>query len=431
MKREPLLSLAVVSLLFTASGLARAQTAPAAPPVAPPLAPAAPPAAPPAPPAAGSQPPPPPAPAPTMAPPPPMAPLAPAPAQPPPPPMGPAPGPGPEPWHPHHEHEHGEWHGPRIELISLKLMLDKGLISQAEYDSAMHDLMESAGEHAGKEGTVVIGKWATTLYGFVEADTILDSTRGLNDLAGNAAIARPIGSAGGGIAGNNDQFTMGARNSRFGVRLKAPEVHGVRTSAMLEMDFLGNQPSQQAGAPTPSVSQGVNSTGVGEGSFWTSPTFRIRHMNLKIETPVVDVLMGQYWQLFGWQSAYQPNTVEIQGVPGEIYSRTPQIRISKTVKASPITFEAAIAASRPVQRDSGYPDGQAGLRLAVDSWTGVQTVGSAGTQISPLSVAVTGLLRNVSVNEFKAKQVNTNDLGLGAIAVDGFVPVIPGTKESK
>jgi hypothetical protein len=46
---------------------------------------------------------------------------------------------------------------------------------------------------------------------------------------------------------------------------------------------------------------------------------------------------------------------------------------------------------------------------------------------------VTGLLRNVSVNPYlaAAKQVHTNDLTLGALAVDGFVPVIPGTKESK
>jgi len=31
-------------------------------------------------------------------------------------------------------------------------MRDKGIISQAEYDSAVHDLKESVGEHAPKEG---------------------------------------------------------------------------------------------------------------------------------------------------------------------------------------------------------------------------------------------------------------------------------------
>jgi hypothetical protein len=308
--------------------------------------------------------------------------------------------------------------------MSLRIMRDKGIISQAEYDSAVHDLVESVGTQVGSQEHVVVGKWATTLYGFVEADSIYDSTRSLNDLAGNSLIARA-----GTTAGDNSRWQFGARNSRIGFRMKAPEFNGVRTSAMIEADFLGTQ--LPVGTGPYSTTAGTNTAFGTEGAYLTNPTFRIRHMNLKVETPIVDILFGQYWQLFGWQSAYQPNSVEMQGVPGEVYSRSPQFRISKTVKASPITFEAAVAAVRPVQRDGGLPDGQAGLRLAVDSWTGVQTVGSAGTQISPLSVAVTGLLRHVSVNDFIAQGTQTQDLTLSAIAADAFVPVIPGTKDHK
>ena len=36
-----------------------------------------------------------------------------------------------------------------------------------------------------------MGKWATTLYGFVDIDSIWDSTRSLNDLPGAPGIARP------------------------------------------------------------------------------------------------------------------------------------------------------------------------------------------------------------------------------------------------
>ena len=57
-----------------------------------------------------------------------------------------------------------------------------------------------------------------------------------------------------------------------------------------------------------------------EAAYFTNPTFRVRHANFKIETPIVDFLVGQYWQLFGWGSAYQPNSVEIQGLPGEVLS---------------------------------------------------------------------------------------------------------------
>jgi hypothetical protein len=39
--------------------------------------------------------------------------------------------------------------------------------------------------------TVVLGKWATTLYGFIEDDNIYDSTESLLDIGGNSQIARP------------------------------------------------------------------------------------------------------------------------------------------------------------------------------------------------------------------------------------------------
>ncbi len=124
-------------------------------------------------------------------------------------------------------------------------MRDKGVISQAEYDSAVHDLAESSGAQATSQGTVVIGKWATTLYGFVEADSIYDSTRSFNDLAGSSIVAYP-----GTVAGNNSRVTFGVRNSRLGFRLKAPEIAGVRASGVIESDFWG--PSfQSSRARTP------------------------------------------------------------------------------------------------------------------------------------------------------------------------------------
>lgn len=296
-------------------------------------------------------------------------------------------------------------------------MREKGVISQAEYESAVHDLRETSGQHAPEEGTVMMGKWATTLYGFAEADYIYDTTRSFNDLAGAALVARA-----GTTAGDNGRMTMGVRNSRVGFRLKAPEVcGGVRTSSQIEMDFQGTE------LPIGST-QPYNGS---ESAFFTSPVMRVRHLNLKVETPVVDILAGQYWSLFGWGSAYQPNTVEIQGVPGEIYARIPQLRISKTIKANPVTLEIAVAATRPVQRDSGTPDGQGGIRFSLDSWTGVQTTGSTGTQIAPLSLAVTGLLRHVQVDAFSASPKTTNNLGMSAIALDGYIPVIPGSKHHR
>lgn len=291
-------------------------------------------------------------------------------------------------------------------------MRDKNIISDEEYQSAIRDLTESSGMQAPEANTLVVGKWATTLYGFVEADSIVDSTQSFNDLAGNGAVART-----GTYAYSHGRVQFGARNSRLGLRMKAPEFDGIRMSGVIETDFLGNQ------------SLGYATGQATENQYYTSPLLRMRHLYLKAETPIVDVLMGQTWELFGWQSMYQANTVEIQGVPGEIYSRTPQIRISKTIKTDPVTIEIAVAAMRPPQRNSAAPEGQAGLRLALNGWTGVQTVGSTGTSIQPASIAVTGDLRHIEVPWLQAAPTGNAGKTATAGAVDAFLPIVPGSKD--
>ena len=305
-----------------------------------------------------------------------------------------------------------------VQLSTLKIMLDKGLISQAEFDSAMSDLKESVGSTVAPDAaTVMFGKWATTFYGFVEADYAYDSTQSFTEFPANGKVAVP-----GSYAGDHGRSQISIRNTRLGFRMKAPEYHGIRASAQIEADFLGNQPA--VGYATPAV--------VGSGSenaFFNNPTFRVRHANLRLETPIVDVLFGQYWELFGWQSVYHPNTVEIQGVPGQVYSRTAQLRLSKAIKSKAFNFEIAAAALRPPQRDSSYPEGQGGIRFSSDAWTGYHTSGSTGSAIQPVSLAVTGDLRGYSVATF-GKQGHAQKT-TSAIAIDAYIPILPATKEHK
>ncbi|HEY1812477.1 MAG TPA: hypothetical protein VGG74_09040 [Kofleriaceae bacterium] len=255
----------------------------------------------------------------------------------------------------------------------------------------------------------VKSKWAGTLYGFVEADTIYDSTQGLNDLAGNSAISRPNT-----YTGDHGQTTMGARNSRIGYKLVAPEYNGVKASAQLEMDFLGNQP-----------------TGISEASFWQNPTMRFRHYNLKLETPIVDILIGQYWDLFGWQSYFHPATVEIQGVPGQVYGRAPQIRVSKTIKTGAVDVDLAIAAVRPVERDSAVVDGQAGVKFSFPTFKAYHTAGGTGTALDSAAIGVSVLGRRFAPNPFpgmpQGSQVTTNGYG---VSVDLLLPIVAATKET-
>ena len=306
--------------------------------------------------------------------------------------------------------------GTGVQLSTLKIMLDKGVISQAEYDSAMGDLKESVGATVAPDAaTVMFGKWATTFYGFVEADYAYDSTQSFTEFPANGRVAVP-----GTYGGDHGRSQISIRNSRLGFRMKAPEYHGIRASAQIEADFLGNQPTQ---AYTGAVGT------VTENGFFNNPTFRVRHANLRLETPVIDVLFGQYWELFGWQSVYHPNTVEIQGVPGQVYSRTAQLRLSKTLKSKPLNFEIAAAALRPSQRDSSYPEGQGGIRFSSDMWTGYHTSGSTGSAIQPISIAVTGDLRGYSVPTF-AKPGHAQKT-TSAVAIDAYIPILPATKDHK
>jgi hypothetical protein len=295
-----------------------------------------------------------------------------------------------------------------VEFTTLNLMKEKGIITQAEYDSAMHDLADSVGTKAGESTSLVISKWSATLYGFAQVDVIGDSTQSFTDFPGNTQVARP-----GTFAGDHGRFTFAVRNSRIGFKLRAPEYHKVRATAQLEMDFLG---------PSPATT---------ESAIFTNPLFRIRHMNFKLETPIVDVLFGQYWHLFGWQPLYHPNTVEIQGVPGQLYGRTPQLRVSKTIKTDPVTIELAIAMMRSPQRDSATPEGEAGARLAFNKWTGMTTNGAAGTTIQPLSVAVTADVRHFELAEFAATPKDTRAKTGWAIAADAYIPLVPATEKHK
>jgi hypothetical protein len=199
--------------------------------------------------------------------------------------------------------------------------------------------------------------------------------------------------------------------------MSAPEWEGIKASGQLEVDLLGNQPSNPPATP--------------EAAFFNNPTLRIRHFILKIEDPYVDVLAGQYWVLFGWQSYFHPNTVQIQGVPGQIFSRTAQLRLSHTFKSDPVNVEIAVAAARPPQRDSEIPDGQAGLRVLVNPWKGVHTMGGAGTAADALGIGLSGVTRRFALPEFTASPKGRKGKNGWGFSADAMLPIVPATLEDR
>ena len=175
------------------------------------------------------------------------------------------------------------------------------------------------------------------------------------------------------------------------------------------MDFFGNQQS--------------NAT---EDATFSAPAQRLRHAYDKFETPVLDVLAGQTSDLFAWGGAgFYPNTVAFLGVPGEIYHRDPQLRVSKVLMGSSVAFEAALAAVRPAQRDGEVPDGQGGLRLAFPRWLGGSGQGASLPKAAPAALGVSGVYRRFSVPAFTTSAANPNKANGWGAAVNLFLPIIP------
>jgi hypothetical protein len=273
------------------------------------------------------------------------------------------------------------------------------------------------------ESPTISGKWTTSFYGFTEGDLIYDTVQGATngggptEALGNGALPRPASGTAqmvGQFRALHDQFQVTARNSRLGFRLTAPTVDGMKPTANIEFDFAGNQPNT-----------------VSEASLYVNATMRIRQAYLKLETPFLDVLFGQYWQLFGWQPNTQAGSVQFQGLPGFLSSRAPQLRIGKTVKAGDVTVDVQVAATRAGQRGGGLPDGVGGIRLAYDGLKAARIVGSAGSALDSAMIGVSVIGRRFNVTEPKMGSTDTVKKNGYGLAVNALLPIVPATKESK
>jgi hypothetical protein len=262
-----------------------------------------------------------------------------------------------------------------------------------------------------RSATFIKGKTTLTFYGFFQLYGIYDSTQGLNEQAQNTGLARPDT-----YGGTHGQMQISARHSRFGFKLTHEVTHDIKTSGQFEMDFLGNQPA--------------NPPGITESQFYQNATMRFRHVFATIEMPAFDIVAGQWWSLFGWQSYFHPNTLEIQGIVGQAYKRVAQLRLAKTFKSDAINVDIAVAAQRPPQRASGVPDGEAGLKVSFNKWKAWRTRGFNDSVLDAAAIGVSVIGRRLAVDEFKqnpASSINVNGYG---VSLDAMLPIIPASKEN-
>jgi hypothetical protein len=251
------------------------------------------------------------------------------------------------------------------------------------------------------------GRWGVTLYGFVEADLIYDTTRSYDDAIGSALVARSQT-----YEGRNGRTQFSVRNTRLGFAFESPQVGPVKPSAVLEADFFGHQETPPA---------------TSEVTYFSSPVLRLRHAFVKLENPYVNVLMGQTYDVFGWQNYFSPCSVEFLGLPNQLFSRNMQLRASHTFAANgAVSLDVAASAVRPAQRDAEVPDANAGVRLSINQWKGITTPGNVGTVALPLSVGVSATVRQFKVNGFTPPPVQNSNSATGwGVSVDALVPVIP------
>jgi hypothetical protein len=289
--------------------------------------------------------------------------------------------------------------GPRVVVSSLLLLASPFTVEVA----LAQNETTPAPALAAPETRPVESRWQTTVYGFAEVDAMADTTQSFGPAANNAMLARP-----GTYAATHPRAQLTAQNSLLGVRVAAPPYRCIFASAHAELDFFGVQTADAT-----------------ESTVYTLATVRMRLYYFKLETPAVDVLAGQYHDLFGWGGAgFYPASVAFLGLPGEIYRRQPQVRVSKTLAIRRATVAVALAAVRPVERDSGVPDLQAGVRLAFPSWSGIAMQGFGQPDVAPIALGLSAVSRRFAVAEFLPNPGEPKVAFGGGVAANLFIPIL-------
>ncbi len=251
--------------------------------------------------------------------------------------------------------------------------------------------------------------WKVDFAGFVEADSIWDSTRSLLGLAGNSPIARP-----GTSLGDLGRLHFSMRNSRlsFSMQSLTPTLGSLTNLGYLELDFLGFDPQPVTNLNT-------------EFSATTSPTPRIRHAYGRVTwASGWELLVGQTWTLFGWGPNTFLSTVSFAPVAGEVYERSPQIRLTKCLGSQNERHpELAMAILRPIQRDSGVPVVDLGARYVLPDWPLAYNLPTDLMVIRPSSFGISATFRDVAIPKPGVTQEQVH-YPAGGLALDAVFPVM-------
>ena len=268
---------------------------------------------------------------------------------------------------------------------ALQLLLNKGIITQQEYDEAVAEEQHAKVEEEQREKqATAISKTGLQLKlgGFAEIDFIGDNTRSFPEIIGNRPVLRSNT-----VGGANSQFQTSVRASRITLDVRAPERDGIKSRFYGSLDFLGNQPA-------------VGPTGTSELSFQTSPDARIFQMYFLVESPAVDVKIGQDWSRFGFMSEYSRGQVSVTATPANMFNRWIQASVSKRLSLTDtLSLTPVFSVERPPQADGTLPSFVAGVQLAHYGMQAPYNGSSSGeVSLKPLSLQVSGVGRRLEAN---------------------------------
>jgi hypothetical protein len=209
-------------------------------------------------------------------------------------------------------------------IIVILLMCTPRLYSQAGQEK----------ESSKKPPTEVKEKkpplFGITFSGFVKTDIFFDSRQTVSLREGHFLLYpenEKLDADGKDINGKGS-FNILSIQTRLAGTITGPDALGAKTTGYIEGEFFGN------------INSGINS-------------FRLRHAWIKLTWPKVELLTGQTWHPM-FVPECSPATVSFNtGAPFVVFSRNPQIKISRTFGK----FKLSLTALSQVDFVSDGPDG--------------------------------------------------------------------------
>ena len=260
----------------------------------------------------------------------------------------------------------------------------------------------------------MFGKFKVTFLNFIEFDAFHDTTQSFQDsFGGNTPIQLSNT-----YAGSNGRTNFTARNTQIGLAIDGPQLWGMTAGGHCRLDFNGQQP-------------GTPQNGTSEYSFQNSATARLFHCYGTLKTPYIDVLGGLTYTLFGNQPFFFPASLTFLGIPGEVFTRTTQLRFSHQFASKHVDVFAGAAMARPPQRDAELPDGVGAVRILFNDWKGARTIGAVGTKVDSAAIGLSGAVRKFKVQELANPPTRANEANGSGFSVDAFIPIIPAENIAK